>query len=89
MGQYLWQHKTWPELKWRSDSLLESLGQARKAQGKVIAQAEYIGLEIQASLVVEEAFTTSAIEGEKLDRNTIRSSVARRLGLPTAGLLVL
>lgn len=86
MGQYLWQHKTWPELKWNSDDLLESLGQARKAQGKVLAQAEYIGLETQASLVVEEAFTTSAIEGEKLDRNTIRSSVARRLGLPTAGL---
>lgn len=86
MGQYLWQQKTWPELKWRSDDLLETLGQARKAQGKVIAQAEYIGLETQASLVVEEAFTTSAIEGEKLDRNTIRTSVARRLGLPTAGL---
>ncbi|MEO7162595.1 MAG: Fic family protein [Bdellovibrionia bacterium] len=86
MSQYLWQQKTWPQLDWRSDQLLEPLGQARKAQGKVIAQAEYIGLETQARLVVEEAFTTSAIEGEKLDRNTIRSSVARRLGLPTAGL---
>lgn len=43
-------------------------------------------MELQAEVLVEEAFTTAAIEGEKLDRDSIRSSVARRLGLPTAGL---
>jgi Fic family protein len=87
MGQkYIWQKEGWPNLKWDSSALIELLGQARKAQGKIIAQADFIGLEEQAKILVEEAFTTSAIEGEKLDRNTIRSSVAKRLGLPTAGL---
>ncbi|MFM8268793.1 MAG: Fic family protein [Pseudomonadota bacterium] len=87
MGQkYIWQKEGWPNLKWDSSALLGLLGQARKAQGRIIAQADFIGLEEQAKILVEEAFTTSAIEGEKLDRNTIRSSVAKRLGLPTAGL---
>jgi Fic family protein len=87
MGQkYIWQKENWPNFKWDSASLIGLLGQARKAQGKVIAQADFIGLEHQAKILVEEAFTTSAIEGEKLDRDSIRSSVAKRLGLPTAGL---
>lgn len=86
MGQYIWQLKDWPDFRWDSDTLLEVLGKARKAQGRMIAQAQWIGLETQAQLLIEEAFTTSAIEGEKLDRKTIRSSVARRLGLSTAGL---
>lgn len=84
--KYVWQQQDWPNLRCRSDDLLELLGQARKAQGQIISQADFIGLEAQAKILVEEAFTTSAIEGEKLDRNSIRSSVARRLGLPTAGL---
>jgi Fic family protein len=41
---------------------------------------------MKAEVLTEEAFTTAAIEGEMLDRNSVRSSVARRLGLPTAGL---
>lgn len=86
MGQYIWKRKEWPKFRWRSDELLGVLGRARKAQGKIMAQAELAGIETQAHVLVEEAFTTSAIEGEKLDRNSIRSSVARRLGLPTAGL---
>lgn len=87
MGQrYIWQAREWPNLKWQSDKLLELLGQARKAQGQIMAQADFIGLEAQANILTEEAFTTAAIEGEKLDRNSIRSSVARRLGLSTAGL---
>ena len=40
----------------------------------------------QAAVLIEEAFATAAIEGEKLDRQAIKSSVARRLGLPATGL---
>jgi Fic family protein len=84
--KYIWQRQDWPRLKWQSSPLLELLGQARKEQGRVIAQADFIGLQEQAKILVEEAFTTSAIEGEKLDKDTIRSSVAKRLGLSNAGL---
>lgn len=83
---YIWQRKDWPEFTWDDTALMGPLGQARKAQGKILAQASIIGLETHADLLVEEAFSTAAIEGELFDRNTIRSSVARKLGLPTAGL---
>lgn len=88
MGQkkYIWQKKEWPKLKWKSEKLIHELGLARKAQGQIIAQADFIGLETQADLIVEEALTTSTIEGEKLNKKNVRSSVAKRLGLPTAGL---
>jgi len=58
----------------------------RQAQGRILVQAGLVGLEEHAEMIVEEAFSTAAIEGENIDRNLIRSSVAKRLGLPTAGL---
>ena len=65
------------------------LATARKSQGLILGKAEMIGLEglqphIRDSLT-QEALTTSAIEGEKLDPESVRSSVARRLGLDTSG----
>lgn len=55
-------------------------------QGAVVAEADTLSLTDQCSTYVEEAFSTSQIEGEVLDRERLRSSVAGRLGLPTAGL---
>jgi Fic family protein len=84
--KYLWQRSSWPNFTWDTRVLLAKVGKARQVQGRLLSQADIIGLEAHADLVVEEAFATSAIEGEKYDRKIIRSSVARRLGLPTAGL---
>ncbi|MDF1535601.1 MAG: Fic family protein [bacterium] len=86
MVQYIWQTKDWPGLRWKSDVILRPLGISRQLQGRLLGEADYIGLEMKAEVLTEEAFTTAAIEGERLDRNSVRSSVARRLGLPTAGL---
>lgn len=86
MVQFIWQAVSWPDLRWDSATLLRPLGNARQAQGKLIAESAYFELELQAEVLTEEALTTAAIEGEKLDRDAVRSSVARRLGLPTAGL---
>jgi Fic family protein len=86
MARYIWQGSLWPSFKWNSERLLHPLGEARKAQGKILGLAEFFELETQADVITEEAVTTAAIEGEKLDRATVRSSVARRLGLPSAGL---
>ena len=86
MVQYVWQGPSWPDFRWDSASLLRPLGKARQAQGKLLGEGEYFGLEIEADVLTDEAFTTAAIEGERLDRDSVRSSVARRLGLPTAGL---
>lgn len=86
MARYVWQTASWPGFRWDGSRLLRPLGKARQAQGELLAKADYFELSMQAEVLAEEAFTTSAIEGEILDRDSIRSSVARRLGLPTAGL---
>lgn len=87
---YIWQLKKWPKIAWKSDSLLPLLGQARLAQGELLGRIKRLGFELgeeaQADILTEEAIKTSAIEGERLNRQAVRSSVARHLGLPTAGL---
>jgi len=86
MVQYVWETPSWPDIYWDSATLLHPLGKARQAQGMLLSETACFELESQSRVLTEEAFTTAAIEGEKLDRESIRSSVARRLGLPTAGL---
>jgi Fic family protein len=88
--KYIWQHKSWPILKWDSAELLTPLGNVRFSQGDLIARIRALGFEIRetarADVLVEEALKTSAIEGENLNPDAVRSSVGRRLGLPEAGL---
>lgn len=89
MPHYIWQKSNWPKLRWQSDRLLDPLGRARLRQGKLLSQAAALGFDLeqqaQAEILTEEAVKTAAIEGEEFDRESVRSSVARRLGLPTAG----
>src|SRR6266705_262166 len=81
----------WTHPDWRSGAALLAapLAAARKAQGRVIGKAQAIGLDLIREALhaiwVDEALATAAIEGEKLDLAAVRSSVARRLGLPLAG----
>ncbi|MBI4042907.1 MAG: Fic family protein [Deltaproteobacteria bacterium] len=88
--KYIWQSKKWPKLSWQSETLLTLISRARLAQGKLLAQVTSLGLqhsrEACADILTEEVVKTSAIEGERLNRESVRSSVARRLGLPLAGL---
>jgi Fic family protein len=87
---YIWQDRKWPKLIWESASLLPLVSQARKAQGVLLAKVKNLGFDLggqaQADVLTEEAIKTSAIEGERLNRDLVRSSVARHLGLPVAGL---
>ncbi len=65
------------------------LAAARKSRGLLLGKAEMIGLEglqpHSRDSLTQEALTTSAIEGERLDPESVRSSIARRLGLDTSG----
>lgn len=87
--KYIWQCELWPKLTWDSDVLLSFLGQARLAQGYLLARVKRLGSklgeEAQADLLTEEAVKTAAIEGERLNPQMVRSSVARHLGLRAAG----
>lgn len=87
--RYIWQFPTWPEFRWDSTVLLKLLGDCRFQQGSLLAQMRELGFEVQqqarAEVLIEEALKTSEIEGVRLDMRAVRSSVARRLGLPSAG----
>ncbi len=87
---YIWQQAQWPKLTWNSEPLLPLISRARLGQGKLLAKAASLGFtlgqEARAEILIEEAVKTSAIEGERLNRESVRSSVARHLGLPAAGL---
>ena len=87
--RWIWQRPEWPALTFDAQRIQPLLAAARTAQGVLLGKAQAIGLEglqphVRDSLT-QEALTTSAIEGEKLDAESVRSSVARRLGLDTSG----
>lgn len=91
MTGYIWQLTDWEQrLRWNAEQCLAPLAEVRRAQGRLLGKAEGLGIELgrelQIAALVDEAVTTSAIEGETLDRDSVRSSVVRRLGVPSAGL---
>lgn len=90
MVTYIWRQEGWPAFTWDSAQLLAPLAECRRGQGRLLALAEGLGLEagrkVQAETMAKEAVTTAEIEGVSLDPAAVRSSVARRLGLPDAGL---
>jgi len=90
--RYIWQRPNWTHFTWKSDEILDLLGKSRLLQGRLLGKVVDQGLPIDpqahAEVLVEETIKTSAIEGEKLDTRSVRSSVARKLGLPSAGLPV-
>jgi Fic family protein len=87
--RWIWQLPEWPALAFDAQRIQPLLSAARKAQGALLGKAQAIGLEgLQPHVrdaLTQEVLTTSAIEGEKLDPESVRSSVARRLGLDTSG----
>lgn len=87
MVDYIWQRDSWPRMVWNSDELMLPLGRTRLAQGELLAKAEHLEIEHNAEQLEEEVFSTAAIEGVRLDRAQIRSSVKRRLGIKTAGVI--
>jgi Fic family protein len=84
--KYLWESKNWFGFKYDKADLLKPLSELRVLQGKLLGRVASLGIklenEAQADVLVEEAVRTAEIEGQKLDRNAVRSSVAVKLGLP-------
>ena len=88
--QWIWQQPSWPNFTWDAAALSVPLAQARRGQGALSGVARLLNpqldLAAQFEVLALEGLTTSAIEGEKLDPAALRSSIARRLGLPSAGM---
>lgn len=85
---YIWQHRAWPQFAFDAAALAPAFEQARLEQGRLLGLLAAIGLEqanaVQRELWVQEALATAAIEGEQLHLESLRSSVAHRLGLADA-----
>lgn len=85
-NRYIWEDRAWP--KWRFDlsALADPLAEVSRAQGRLSGRLLDAGLASrdQASLaaLTDDVVKTSAIEGERLNVASVRSSLARRLGVP-------
>lgn len=92
MPPWIWDQQEWPSFHWRDAEISTALARSRLAQGRILGAAGLLDpaltLDADVSILVEDGVQTSAIEGERLDVDAVRSSVARHLGLPTAGLPV-
>ena len=87
---WIWQQPNWPKFVWDADELSNPLAQARLAQGKLHGVAHILNADLSSealtSILIQDGITTSAIEGERLHLDAVRSSVANQLGLPNVGL---
>ena len=89
-GEYIWQSPHWPDWRYDLAALAEPLAAVSRAQGLLLGRLADVGLALrdEASLVAltEDVVQTSAIEGETLNVASVRSSVARRLGVDIGAL---
>jgi Fic family protein len=88
---WIYEHHTWPKFTWNTEELASKLADIRYRQGRLIGQMEGLGFELrrEASLITltSDIVKSSAIEGEILNPVEVRSSIARRLGIDSAGLV--
>lgn len=88
---YIHQLKDWPEFTWNQEKLIGLLSSTRHKQGRLIGKMESLGFSLQSEAILEtmtlEALKSNEIEGEILDAEQVRSSLARRLGLDVAGII--
>lgn len=88
---FIYENRNWPTFEWNSDKLLPILSLVRNKQGRLIGKMGALGFELrdQANLEILtlEIIKSTEIEGEILDPEQVRSSIARRLGLNVSGLV--
>lgn len=88
---YIHQRKNWTAFKWNNDTLLPLLANVRHLQGRLLGQMESLGFKFQEEALLStltlDVLKSNEIEGEVLNKDQVRSSIARRLGLADSGLV--
>ena len=91
MARYIYEYENWPEFTWDDKQLSLILGKVRHLQGKVFGQMGALGFSIKKDTMLStltlDVLKSSEIEGEMLNYEQVRSSIARRLGLEYAGIV--
>ena len=87
---YIHELDDWPDLTWDGSALSPSLATVRNKQGRLLGRMDSLGFDLRSqanvTVLTQEIVKSSAIEGEKLNPEEVRSSIRRRLGLDVAGL---
>lgn len=83
--QWIWQQPDWPDFNWQADRLTPLLRECVQAQGQLMGMAgsvsNALGAQAELDALLQNIVTSSAIEGEQLNVGSVRSSLARRLGV--------
>jgi len=87
---YIWEQKEWPDFTWDNAKLSYKLGKVRSLQGKLVGKMSALGFDLKNAAILDaltaDITKSSEIEGEILNNDQVRSSVARHLGIETEGL---
>jgi Fic family protein len=88
---YIHQRKQWPGFSWKESELATLLAEVRYRQGRLYGRMEALGFSLQEEAALQtftrDVLKSSEIEGEFLNADQVRSSIARRLGIEIAGLV--
>lgn len=91
MAVYIYQLPNWPRFIWQQEQITALLTEVRHQQGKLLGKMESLGFNLQAEASLKtltlDVLKSSEIEGELLDADQVRSSIARRLGMDIGGLV--
>src|SRR6266576_1500116 len=90
MVEYIHELPNWPKFQWDHRGLSKQLAAVRHRQGRLIGRMQELGFPLREEAILqtltEDVLKSSEIEGEILDREQVRSSIARRLGIDAAAL---
>lgn len=91
MPKYIYQYNNWSNFTWEEQEIQVLLGNVRHLQGKLLGQMDAVGFSLKEETMLTtltyDVLKSSEIEGEKLDYEQVRSSIARKLGLEYAGMV--
>src|SRR6266446_1439946 len=90
MVEYIHELPNWPKFQWDHRGLSKQLAAVRHRQGRLIGRMQELGFPLREEAILqtltEDVLKSSEIEGEILDKEQVRSSIARRLGMEAAAL---
>ena len=88
---WIHEHKDWPNFTWDKEIIASKLIEVRHQQGRLLGKIEGLGFELRQEanlrILIKDVVNSASIEGEHLDTEEVRSSIARRLGIDIAGLV--
>ncbi len=89
MAMYIHNRTNWTDFTWNDKKVLLKLSETRNLQGKLLGRMESLGFDLQNEAMLNtltlEIVKSSEIEGEILEKEQVRSSIARRLGIDISG----